>query len=121
MAGSKKPDFHMTDKAIAKVKELREKMKGGEYLRVGVAGGGCSGFSYHMNFTDSVSLLEDNIFTFDGLKVAIDQKSMRFLDGVRLDYVDGFSGGGLKFDNPNAGQSCGCGESFSPKNDGPDS
>ena len=119
MAEPKKPSFNMTKKAIAKVKELREKMKGGEYLKVGVKGGGCSGLSYSMSFANSVNPLdEDHIFIFDGVRVAVDKKSMLFLDGTTLDYVDGFSGGGFKFDNPNAGPSCGCGESFAPKDGG---
>ena len=110
-----KPKFDMTQRAVSKVKELREKMRGGEYLKIGVVGGGCSGFSYKMNFTNSISLLEDHFFQFDGLKVAIDRKSMPLLDGTTLDYTDELHGGGFKFNNPNAGPTCGCGESFAPK------
>ncbi|MEK7566647.1 MAG: iron-sulfur cluster assembly accessory protein [Patescibacteria group bacterium] len=112
------PKFEMTQNAIAKVKELKKKMNVADsaYFSVGVAGGGCSGLSYRMGFVkpESVSLLTNHVFTFGDLKVAIDQKSMQFLDGTTLDYADEFNGG-WKWTNPNAGPSCGCGESFAPK------
>ena len=115
MVETKKPEFKMTDKAVAKAKELMEKEKQCQHLRVGIAGGGCSGFSYSLSFTDKTNLLEDNLFDFDGLSVVVDKKSMLYLDGATLDYVEELNKIGFRFDNPNAGQTCGCSESFAPK------
>lgn len=85
------------------------------YLRLGVKGGGCSGLSYVMKFEPS-SLAGDLEYNFDGLNVIVDPKSAKFLDGVTLDYtIANLLDGGWKWTNPNAGQSCGCGTSFTPK------
>ena len=81
-------------------------------LRVAVVGGGCSGFSYQMNFENQVNPI-DKTFEFDGLKVIVDQASWVFLKGTKLDFVDSLEGSGFKFDNPNAKTTCGCGHSFS--------
>lgn len=115
---AEKPRFNMTPNAVAKVKELKKKMNvpDNNYFRIGVAGGGCSGFSYKMGFAlqETINFLLDHVFDFDGLKIAIDRKSMFFLDGATLDYDDSLNGG-FRWINPNAGPSCGCGESFAPK------
>lgn len=104
--------IQLTDKAISKVKEIldtQDPKPGG--LRIAVVGGGCSGFSYSMAFENSPNML-DKTYDFEGLKVYIDQASMLYLDGARVDYVETLEGQGFKFDNPNVRSTCGCGSSF---------
>jgi iron-sulfur cluster assembly protein len=102
----------LTPTAINKVKEILEmqdpKPAG---LRIAVVGGGCSGFTYSMAFENNPGLL-DKTYDFDGLKVFIDQASMLYLDGAKVDYVETLEGSGFKFDNPNVKSTCGCGSSF---------
>lgn len=102
----------LTPTAISKVKEILDmqdpKPAG---LRIAVVGGGCSGFTYSMAFENSPGLL-DKTYDFEGLKVFIDQASMLYLDGARVDYVETLEGSGFKFDNPNVKSTCGCGSSF---------
>ncbi len=102
----------LTPTAIGKVKEILDmqdpKPAG---LRIAVVGGGCSGFTYSMAFENNPGLL-DKTYDFEGLKVFIDQASMLYLDGARVDYVETLEGSGFKFDNPNVKSTCGCGSSF---------
>ena len=81
-------------------------------LRVGVKGGGCSGFSYLLDLTEQE---RDNDETFEqhGIKVVCDPKSLLYLEGVSIDFKDEVMGRGFVFNNPNATSSCGCGSSFS--------
>ena len=103
----------LTPGAITKVKEIMAQQSPQPVgLRVAVVGGGCSGFSYQMNFENQVNPI-DKTFEFDGLKVIVDQASWVFLKGTKLDFVDSLEGSGFKFDNPNAKTTCGCGHSFS--------
>jgi iron-sulfur cluster assembly protein len=81
------------------------------FIRVGVEGGGCSGLSYKMNF-DTELKPEDQVFEHNGVKVAVDKKSLLYLIGTELDYSGGLNGKGFTFNNPNASRTCGCGESF---------
>jgi len=102
----------LTDKAIAQVKNIFANEDKGEDsgLRLGVIGGGCSGLSYKIDF--DVQKEKDNVLDFDGVKVLIDLKSSIYLKGVVLDFKDGLNGKGFVFVNPNATNTCGCGESF---------
>src|SRR5271167_2455593 len=103
----------LTETAIAKVKEImaqQNPVPAG--LRVGVVGGGCSGFSYSMSFENGAGMM-DKTFDFDGLKVYVDATSLMYLKGVNVDYVETLEGAGFKFDNPNVKSTCGCGSSFS--------
>ncbi|HKW96599.1 MAG TPA: iron-sulfur cluster insertion protein ErpA [Bryobacteraceae bacterium] len=103
----------LTDTAVSKVKEIlssQEPKPAG--LRIAVVGGGCSGFSYSMAFENQPNML-DKTYTYDGLKVFIDQASMLYLDGAEVDYVETLEGSGFKFSNPNVKSTCGCGSSFS--------
>jgi iron-sulfur cluster assembly accessory protein len=103
----------VTAGAITKVKEIMAQQNPQPLgLRLAVVGGGCSGFSYQMNFENQVNPI-DKTFEFDGLKVIVDQASWMFLKGTKIDYVDSLEGSGFKFDNPNAKTTCGCGHSFS--------
>ena len=103
----------LTPNAIAKVKEImaqQDPVPTG--LRMGVVGGGCSGFSYSMAFENAAGMM-DKVLTFDGLKVYVDATSMMYLAGCVVDYVETLEGAGFKFENPNVKSTCGCGSSFS--------
>ena len=102
----------LTPNAIAKVKGImaqQNPVPAG--LRVGVVGGGCSGFSYSLQFDTSAGMM-DKVFDMDGLKVFVDATSIMYLNGCRVDYVETLEGAGFKFENPNVKSTCGCGSSF---------
>ena len=102
----------LTPNAIAKVKEIMAQQNPvPEGLRVGVVGGGCSGFSYSMQFENSPGMM-DKVFNMEGLKVYVDATSLMYLNGCRVDYVETLEGAGFKFENPNVKSTCGCGSSF---------
>ena len=82
-------------------------------LRVGVAGGGCSGFQYSLGFDKGFDDKADNKYDYHGVTVVVDKKSALYLDGTTVDFYDGLEKRGFTFDNPNAVKSCGCGSSFS--------
>lgn len=104
---------NLTEGAAEKVKELIAKRPNPTAgLRVGVRGGGCSGFSYFLEFAES-SRQGDREIDCHGVKLFVDSKSYLYLMGTEVDYVDGLAGAGFKFQNPNARRTCGCGESFS--------
>jgi iron-sulfur cluster assembly accessory protein len=105
--------LNLTPSAIAKVREImatQDPIPAG--LRVGVVGGGCSGFQYSMAFENQAGMM-DKVFNFDGLKVFIDATSLMYLNNCVVDYVETFEAAGFKFDNPNVKSTCGCGSSFS--------
>ena len=105
--------LEVTTTAIGKVKEiLSQQNPQPKGLRVSVVGGGCSGFSYQMNFENDSNAI-DKVFDFEGLKVFVDQASLMYLKGTKIDYVETLEGSGFKFDNPNVKTTCGCGSSFS--------
>lgn len=110
---AKQLPLNLTPSAIAKVREImatQDPIPAG--LRVGVVGGGCSGFQYSMAFENQPGMM-DKVFTFDGLKVFIDATSLMYLNNCTVDYVETFEAAGFKFDNPNVKSTCGCGSSFS--------
>lgn len=80
-------------------------------LRVSVVGGGCSGFSYKLGF-EKVPQDQDSKFLENQVQVVVDPKSALFIQGLRIDYVDGLNGAGFVYENPKAAKSCGCGTSF---------
>ena len=109
---TKAAPLNMTPNAIAKVKEIMAQQNPVPTgLRVGVVGGGCSGFSYSMQFENSAGMM-DKVFDMDGLKVYVDATSVMYLNGCRVDYVETLEGAGFKFENPNVKSTCGCGSSF---------
>ena len=102
----------LTPAAVAKVKEImaqQDPVPAG--LRIGVAGGGCSGFSYSMSFENASGMM-DKVLTFDDLKVFVDSTSLMYLQGATVDYVETLEAAGFKFENPNVKSTCGCGSSF---------
>ena len=109
----KAPPLNLTPRAISKVKEIMAQQNPAPSgLRVGVVGGGCSGFSYSMSFENSAGMM-DKVYEFDGLKVYVDATSAMYLNGAIVDYVETLEGAGFKFENPNVKTTCGCGSSFS--------
>lgn len=81
-------------------------------LRIGVKGGGCSGFSYILDLTETQKDTDEE-FEQHGVKIIVDPKSLLYLNGVTVDFRDEIMGRGFVFNNPNASSSCGCGSSFS--------
>jgi iron-sulfur cluster assembly protein len=94
-------------KTIVKQQELPESI----YLRMGVKGGGCSGFSYALDLTEQRSD-NDEEWELHGVKVICDPRSHLYLDGTTVDFKDEVMGRGFVFNNPNASGTCGCGSSF---------
>ncbi len=97
--------------AARRINEIMEQQK--RYaLRVGVVGGGCSGFSYTFDFADAPTD-DDLVIERDGATVVIDAMSLEFLSGSEIDFSDELIGAAFKINNPNATAGCGCGTSFS--------
>jgi iron-sulfur cluster assembly protein len=103
----------LTERAISEVRRIidEQKLPDATALRVGVKGGGCSGFSYTLGFDDQVGEL-DQISEVEGIRVVCDPKSFLYLSGTQVDFEESLMGRGFKFGNPNASKTCGCGESF---------
>ncbi|MFP5230165.1 MAG: HesB/IscA family protein [Acidobacteriota bacterium] len=102
----------LTDNAVNKVREImatQDPLPAG--LRIGVVGGGCSGFQYSMSFENQSGMM-DKVYDFNGLKVFVDATSMMYLNGCTVDYVETLEAAGFKFDNPTVKSTCGCGSSF---------
>ena len=104
----------LTERAIKEIRRIvaDQNLPENTALRVGVKGGGCSGFSYTLGFDDQVGEI-DQVTEVEGVKVVCDPKSFLYLNGTEIDFEDNLMGRGFKFGNPNAAKSCGCGESFS--------
>ena len=105
----------ITEKAAGEIKRDMSEQKLGEamVLRIGVAGGGCSGFQYALGFDDKTDETKDQVAEQHGVRVAVDKKSALYLDGTTIDFYEGLEKRGFTFENPNAVKSCGCGSSFS--------
>ena len=102
----------LTDVAATKVAEFLEKhQRPNALLRVRVVGGGCSGFQYQLALDDE-SRNGDQVIEQNGVKILVDERSLPYLDGTEIDYVEDLMGAGFRFNNPNAVSNCGCGESF---------
>jgi iron-sulfur cluster assembly protein len=107
--------IEVTAAALAQLRRLLAKDGRPEaFLRLGVKGGGCSGFEYVMKLDTAVKPI-DLVADFDGIRVVCDAKSAVFLRGSTFDYTGNLIGGGFRFENPNVAKSCGCGTSFTPK------
>ncbi len=104
---------NLTEKAADEVKKIiaDQNLPEGTVLRVGVQGGGCSGFSYSLNF-DTDTSDRDRVVDVHGVKMAVDKKFDPYLDGTVIDFYDGLEKRGFVFNNPNVVKSCGCGSSF---------
>ncbi len=105
----------VTEKAA---KEVQRFIDEGDYgpgaaLRVGIIGGGCSGFNYNISIASEFDEMNDTKNEQHGIQVIIDKKSAMFIDGLTVDYYEGIDQRGFMFNNPNAKKTCGCGSSFS--------
>jgi len=107
-----KPVYFTPAAVDAVRKALKEEGEEGDFLRVSVVGGGCSGYQYGLDF-DKEERMGDLALEFDGVKVVVDPISVGYLKGTVVDYVSGLNGTGFQFKNPNAKRTCGCGSSFS--------
>jgi iron-sulfur cluster assembly protein len=106
------PVLTLTEAAATKVKELMARdQREGYGLRLKVVGGGCSGLQYQLMFDNQVDEWDEDEDQ-KGVRVLVDSKSAVYLVGTTVDFVDDLSGAGFKIDNPNASNTCGCGQSF---------
>ena len=105
----------LTEAAANEIKRVMDEQKRPElkFVRVGVVGGGCSGFQYAFDFTNGFDESVDTMSEHFGVGVVVDKKSDLFLDGTTIDFYSGLERRGFTFNNPNAVKSCGCGSSFS--------
>ena len=108
-----KSPIEFTDNAIAELHAIRDRdeIPAGQVLRIGVKGGGCSGLSYILEFGEKEEL--DEQYDIAGLPVVLDPRHGLYIQGMKVDYQPGLNSRGFEFINPNAKESCGCGESFS--------
>ena len=105
----------LTKNALSAVRDVLEQQDIKDkvsYLRIGVKGGGCSGFSYSLNVVNTKHD-NDSEWKYDEIKIICDAKSLLYLDGTEIDFLDEVMGRGFTFKNPNTTNSCGCGSSFS--------
>jgi iron-sulfur cluster assembly protein len=101
----------MTDAAKSKISALLiQRQTPDHYVRIGLQGGGCSGYMYKYDFIDQPEE-KDKIFRFDDVKICVDIKSYLFLNGMEIDYEEDLLKSGLVFNTPAAKRTCGCGES----------
>jgi len=105
--------IEVSEAAAARIKALLEKdgKLATHGLRMKVVGGGCSGLQYQLSFDESLGE-HDSAIEFAGVRVFVDEKSALYLAGSRLDFVDTLQESGFKIENPNANNTCGCGQSF---------
>jgi len=102
----------LSENAKIRIKKLTEVDPGRLGVRAAVQGGGCSGFQYKLEFVYHKNE-DDRIIEEDGIKLFVDPKSLLYLMGTQIDFIDDIESMGFKFVNPNAKRTCGCGESFS--------
>lgn len=113
MMQTQQQPIQLTPQAVrmAKAALAETNAEEGNYLRVSVKGGGCSGFQYGLSFSDSTDE-NDWVMDYDGLKVVADVFTATQISGTVIDYEETLSGAGFKFQNPTAKRTCGCGSSF---------
>jgi len=110
---SESPTIIVTENAAKRVETLIQmEGKANLMLRLGVSGGGCSGFQYKIDLDDQIND-DDVVSEHHGIKLVIDQTSLDLLDGTQVDFVEDLMGASFQFSNPNATATCGCGTSFS--------
>jgi iron-sulfur cluster assembly protein len=109
--GPSKREVEITVAAASEIAKQRDKRGNPDaMIRIGVRGGGCTGFTYVFEWAEQVRAT-DRVFSAHGVSIVVDPKSLVYLGGMQLDFVRGMMGHGFKFNNPNAKGSCGCGES----------
>jgi iron-sulfur cluster assembly protein len=100
----------LSDVAATRVKHFLDK-EGAHALRLGVRKTGCSGWAYEVTMAKAVET-EDQVFEHNGVKIVIDQESLPYLEGSKIDFISSGLNRTFQFSNPNATDECGCGESF---------
>jgi iron-sulfur cluster assembly protein len=109
--GISKREIEITEAAASEIAKQRDKRGSPDaMIRIGVRGGGCTGFTYVFEWAEQTRPT-DKVFSAHGVSIVVDPKSLVYLGGMQLDFVRGMMGHGFKFNNPNAKGSCGCGES----------
>ena len=104
--------FDVSKSALDRIESVCKEKESDNFFRISVDGGGCQGFSYKFSFDNKVNK-DDKILNFDNVKVLIDETSLGFVQGSKLDFVEDMIGSYFKISNPNATSTCGCGTSFS--------
>tara|TARA_B100001559_G_C15900643_1_gene349555 strand:+ start:84 stop:410 length:327 start_codon:yes stop_codon:yes gene_type:complete len=105
-------NFSLSKEAADRIKFLLKKETAISYFRISVLGGGCSGFQYEFSFSE-VKNKDDILYKEHGINYLIDESSINFLSGSKLEYIDDLGGAYFSINNPNATANCGCGTSFS--------
>ena len=104
--------IQLSKAAVNEVLRLKRKCHQPDSLfRLGIQASGCSGMSYTMGFDETINP-DDQLYHCDGIQIIVDRQSLAYLEGLRLDYSEDLMGGGFRFHNPNATETCGCGNSF---------
>jgi iron-sulfur cluster assembly accessory protein len=103
--------FAISESAAAQISKIIAGQNDGQFLRVAVQGGGCSGFSYVFSI-EGEKAADDLAFERDGVTVLVDEMSIQYMEGSEIDWVDDMIGASFQIKNPNATASCGCGTSF---------
>jgi iron-sulfur cluster assembly protein len=111
-------ELNITERAIKEVKRVMEEQNYSVeewLLEAGISAGGCSGYSYKLGFKKraDVDSNKESILNFDGMDIAVNQKSLLFMEGTTIDFHEGLDARGFLFENPHATRTCGCGKSFS--------
>jgi iron-sulfur cluster assembly protein len=113
MKAEKSYQIFVSTKAAEQIKlQLQKRGAPAAYLRLGIRGGGCSGFSYVLQFEDAAPKVKDLIFEIEGVRIIVDSKSIIYLNGSTLDWEHTLMNQGYKFINPQEKSKCGCGTSF---------
>lgn len=109
------PVINLTEKAVSALKDIIKDQELPESIavRLGVEGGGCSGFSYAMGFDEDKPTEKDEVLEIEGIPFYVDRKSVLYLEGIVVDFHEDLMQRGFVFQNPNATGTCGCGTSFS--------
>lgn len=102
----------LTEKAAARAHNYLAKNEQAKGLRLGVRNTGCSGYMYTVGLADTINI-DDQIFETRGIKLVVSAKNLPYVDGMEVDYAKQGLNEGFRFNNPNAKEMCGCGESFS--------
>ena len=112
-AANKMQPVTLTDGAVKQLMRIREEQNipADHGLRIGVKGGGCSGFSYILGFDEQKE--KDDVFEINGMRVLMEKAHGIYLIGMEIDWLEGLNNRGFSFNNPNASETCGCGTSFS--------
>ncbi len=111
-APTKNTPVELTENAGKQIAKILSGEAAGTVLRIAVSGGGCSGFQYEYNLVQETAADDDLVLRRSGATVLIDNMSLQFLEGAKIDYVDDLVGQAFKITNPNTVASCGCGNSF---------